>query len=394
MNNIKKGRLEAIIFFLLSPLLSLPLIFLQIRRKDSFALVLISAFLGLLSFSYIPHFSNDKTRYFERYEKFIGLDWTSYLVHLEETKRPDFIFETLVFSFAKLGVNIQFLFLIITFFTVYSIFLFIKKVIEAESKTLYYFNIGTIFLILFSFSIGDLFSGIRFYFGTSIFIWAIYFLFFCKNYKKAALFLLLSIFTHFSLLFFIPILFVAYLYPEQKSPKIILLFSMIFLFIPKDFFENLLGMIQLSESYSNKSVSYLSDDREFSENLLILNGIRNLWLYFSLGYLLLRKGDFSRIYILVVLFTSVVNITYPISLVFNRYTILLKVLFLTFYLLLWYRRQMSLKVLTMISILFFLNFVVDIIVYRDNFSASFHWEDMLFIIDFLTNKIVPSDFLY
>lgn len=391
---IKKGRIETIIIFLLSPLLSLPLIGLQLKRKDNFAIGLISIFIGLLSFNYVPHISDDKARYYERYNDFLRLNWSEFIKYLGDAKRPDFVFETLIYIFAKLGINVQFLFLIITTFTVYSIFLFIKKTIETQVKNTYYFEIGLIMLILFSFSMGDLFSGIRFYFATSIFIWGLYYLFFYKNIKKGIVFLILSIATHFSLAFFIPAILICFFYLKKTSPKWMLLVSLLFLFLPKDFLSALFGIVQVSEAYSNKAAAYLAGDREFSQNLIILNNIRNLWIYFSYGYLLLRKGDSSKLYILIVLFTAVVNVTYSVPLIFNRYTILLKILFMTFYLMLWYKKQMSLKILLIIGLLFFLNFVVDINVYRNNLLESYSVTDMLTIVNFLSKKIDPNDFLY
>lgn len=392
--NLKNGTFETIILFLASPFLSIPFIVFQLKRKDNAVLILIALLFGLLSFNYIPHFSDDKVRYYERYKTFVSLDWAGFIQHLETTNRPDFIFESLLYIFAKLEFNIQYLFLIITSFTVYSILFFIKKAIQKKDKSLYNYTIWTVLLIVFSLSLGDLFSGVRFYFASAIFIWGIYFLFFHKNIVKSVLLLLLSIVTHFSLIFFIPVIIISYFFPKNKSPKIILLISLVFLFLPKDFLSNLLGMVQLSDSYRAKSDGYLTDDRMFSENLVILNFIRNTWLYFSYGYIILRKGDYSKMYVLIVFFTALVNVTYPVPLIFNRYTILLKILFIPFYLFLWYKKQMSLKTFTLISILFFLNFLVDIYVYRYNFLESYNFIDMLTIINFLSNKIHSNDFLY
>lgn len=389
----KKGRVETFIIFLLSPLLSLPFIGLQLKRRDNLSIGLISFFLGLLSYRFIPNITNDKARYYERYDKFYTYDFSEFVSYLNQVKRPDFIFEYLIYLFSTLHINIQFLFLFITSFTVYSIYRFIRKVIESQIHDFYKYTGITALAVLFSLSLQGLFSGIRFYFGVSIFIWALYYFLFNINVKKAVLLLVLSVFTHFSLSFFIPPILILYLFPKIKQAKTILIISLIFLFLPKNFLSSIFSVFELPESYNIKSEAYLNHESEVSQGLFIFGIIRNLWWYFSIGFVFFKKLDNTRHYNLVLIFTTFVNLTYSVPLIFNRYTIVLKILFLSYFLFLTKKNELKLKIFISIVFLFFLSFFIDMYVLRYNFIESYGIFDMFTIINFLSKEVNPSDFL-
>lgn len=393
-NSIKKGTVETYITFFLSPLFSIPLILLQLKKRDNSVLILVALFFGYLSFLYIPSISNDKAEYYSRYAKYLDYDFGDLINYLKAVSRPDFVFEFIIYFFARLNINIQLMFFFLTSFTVYSIFAFVKEVVNKYVNGNFYFTIFTTLLIIFSLSFSGLLSGIRFYFATGIFIWSIYFLFFQINIRRGVLLFILTLFTHFSFAFFIPAIILVYLFPANLNPKIVLGFSLLFLFLPKDFLGSIFGFLQMPESYSNKADSYMNVEQVTSENSLILNFLRNLWLYFAYFYLLFfNKNSNNKALLVLMIFLSFVNITYSVPLIFNRYTVVLKILFLTYLLFLYKSNKLDLKYLLLFSASFFINFVIDINVLRYNFIASYQLSDFYTIIHILSKKVIPYDFL-
>ncbi|MDC9499814.1 hypothetical protein PSH39_19820, partial [Pseudoalteromonas sp. Angola-20] len=116
--SINKNTLIMYVLFILSPLLSLPLIFLQLKKKlDKGIIFIFSLFIAILSYRYIPNLTNDKARYIERSEMFSNFSFSQLLDYFSLVKRPDFIFDTINFIFSKLDVSIGFFFFFITFST-------------------------------------------------------------------------------------------------------------------------------------------------------------------------------------------------------------------------------------------------------------------------------------
>ncbi|WP_373866212.1 EpsG family protein [Sphingobacterium faecium] len=380
--------------FILSPFLSIPLILIQLKRKDNGVIFLISALFGFLSFQYIPSFSNDKARYFERFDQFLSYDYAQFSEYLISVKRPDFVFDHLIFLFSKLDFNIQWLFFIITTFTIYSFFLFVKRTVDAHHINNFKFSIFTVLIIIFSLSLSGVFSGIRFYFATSLFIWSVYYLFFKSNFKLGILYLVFCILTHFSFSFFIPCILAVFFFPKNFNPKILLGISLLFLVLPKEYLGNILGFLQMPESYSNKAEIYLQNETNLSENSVILSFIRNLWLYFAYVFLLfLNKENKSNLYLITIIFLSVINITYAIPIVFNRFSLVVKLIFLVYFLVLLKNEQVNSKYAILLLFLFLLNFIVDINVLRYNILASYHISDMYTLFNLFTKKVFQYEFL-
>ncbi|MCC2591359.1 EpsG family protein [Chryseobacterium sp. MFBS3-17] len=358
--------------------------------------MLISLLFGFLGFLYIPTITNDKAKYFIRFEYFEKISLENFLQYLVLTKRPDFIFETLMYLFAQSKVNIQWLFFIISTFVVYSILTFCNKILEInliKSKRL----LLTPFMVLitiFSLSYSGLLSGVRFYFALSIFIWSIYFLFIDKNRTKGILLLVVTIATHFSFSFFIPAIIITFFFQKKLNLKLILAISLIFLFLPQNILANILGFLEMPETYGNKADAYLNNEVEFSKNSIILTFLRNAWIYFLYVFILfINKDKKDLLTKILVVFTAFVNITYSVPIIFNRYVIVLKVLFLSVIFIRCLHSKNQLKYLYILGILFFINFVVDINVLRYNILASYKMKEMWNIILLITNKISPHDFL-
>lgn len=390
--SIKRGDLETFLIFLFSPLVSLPFIFLQLKNKrNSVSLFLLSVFFGFLSFLYVPDITNDKTRYIERYSEFKNYNSAQLLQYFQAS--PDYIFDSLLFLFAKIGVSYNALFLFLTTFTVYSIFIFVKKIISKSDIQGNHYNIVLIVFTIFSFSLPGLFSGIRFGFAGSIFVWVVYFIFFNKKPTKAVLLLTLTIFIHFSYFLFIPAILLILYKPNWLNVKILLAASLFFLFLPKNVLSNLIP-VNLPEAYAIKTDAYLNWDREVNNKALILGFIKKLWLYFSFIFLIfLDKNKNLILFSLVSIFISVVNVAYSIPVIFNRYAEFICILMVAYLVVLRTKNNIKPLYFHFFFLLFCASFLVDIFVLKANFAESFKIFDMLTIVDILNHNVEPKEII-
>ena len=96
----KKGTFETVLTFVVSPFLSLPFMFMQLKRgNDKYIVLLLSILLGFLSYLYIPNVTNDKVEYFSRYELFVNFNYADLLLYFAQIYRADFLFDHLIFLF-------------------------------------------------------------------------------------------------------------------------------------------------------------------------------------------------------------------------------------------------------------------------------------------------------
>ena len=385
----KKGVFESYFVFILSPFLSIPFILAQILRKDKNSIFLLSLLMGIISYLFIPHVNNDKTRYIERYLDFKYLNFQGFFEHLIISQRPDFIFESFIYLFSSFNFNINFLFFIITSFTYFTIFYF-GKCLTTEKEYHNYFVL-VFFLFFLSFSFPHLFSGVRFYFGISLFLWSIYFMQLRKPLFMG-IFMVLATQTHFSIIAFVVPLLVLYLFPN-KSFKIFFLLSLLFLFLPHSILDQILNTGILPQAISFKTSLYLYQETSISENLHLLDFLRNLWVYLACIYLLIRRNDKSIYYNLNLLFFAIVNVTHILPVVFMRYAILLKIMFILL-LLFDYKKNRNIKPLLLFIFLFVLAQLIDIYVLRYNFLASFSKEHFLNLYSIFSKNISLNDILY
>ncbi|MCC8035846.1 MAG: hypothetical protein LIO77_07960 [Rikenellaceae bacterium] len=117
---MRGGEVIKTIFFGVSPILSLPGAFMSVYKKSRLGINLIAIFIGILSFIYLPHLSNDRARYFELYEFCRDASFKAFLGYLQS--RPDFLLHSIIYLFAKIGIPVQFLFMGIAIFTVKMVF--------------------------------------------------------------------------------------------------------------------------------------------------------------------------------------------------------------------------------------------------------------------------------
>ncbi|SFU68309.1 EpsG family protein [Porphyromonadaceae bacterium KHP3R9] len=394
---LQKGTLETIIVFILSPFLSVPFIFAQLRRgHERYMTFLLSIIMGFISFLFIPHYSNDKTRYIERFELFSNFNLHDLQEYFVYGLRPDYIFDFIIYMFAKLGYSYHYFFFFVTTVTVFSIFKFIQKTNETLVRSFNYkHTLLFVILILGALSFPNLLSGIRFFLAGSVFIWAVYFLLINKSLVKGVLFFTVAILTHFSFAFFIPaILLIAY-WPKKIDPKFLLLISLIFLFLPKTILGDIFQLFDLSESYGGKVDSYLSSEREETLNFKILTHLRALWVYFSYVYILIinKEKDTNKLFLLFIVTLSFINMTFSVPVVFNRYLIVSKIFFVTYLIYKKNTKSIKLKYFYTFLGLIVMSCLIDLYVLRPNIFASYSLSNMATIVNILSSKFSAIDIL-
>lgn len=188
----------------ISPLGAVPFLIYQLRRgMDKGACLIISIIFGFLSYYYAPKETNDKYSYVEKFYAFQDYSWAEFLQYLAVTLRPDFIFDALVFFFAKSGFSVKVLFFVITFSTIYLFLSFARVLLDQLSfRRFKYQNITLLFIIL-GFSLPGLFSGVRFLLAGSFFVWFLYFFVFKK---------IIQVHWHFFLFLYLRIFHLYFLY--------------------------------------------------------------------------------------------------------------------------------------------------------------------------------------
>lgn len=375
---INKYSVLTVNAFLISPLLSIPLIsYLLSKHRDSLAIILISTLSGFLSMKYIPNYSDDKTRYIERYNLFIDYSFEDFVAYLGATLRPDFIFDLLNFIFAKLDIDLRFFFGFITTSTVYLILYTVKKMnSEILSKRFSYNNL-TIAVILLSLSIPNLLSGIRFYFAGSIFLCLIYYFFFKKKYAFSITLALLTLSTHFSYLLLLVAMIPVLLFNNAKHFKYFLGIGLILILLPKDISYNLISSLPLPTNYLNKVDGYINIDREFSNAFLFLQKLKESWYYISCLFLLLYKPKGRDIYYRLISSLFIfVNLTFNVPYAFGRYLTLLKLIFAAYIIRLLIQKRIKPYIFNLFIMVFLVSWFIDIYIMRYNFDYSYSLANM------------------
>lgn len=396
---MKEDKFAKTVFFIASPFLTLPAILYGIYKKSQFSIFLMVLVFGFSSYLYIPHISNDRATYFEMFNRFQGFDFKRFLSYLLETGRPDFILHFFVFLTAKLGASVQLLFFGVTSFTVGVCFYLFNKVTENFNLTNRSFFLCFL-IVLFSFSLDHLLSGIRFYFGAAWVLLALYNGLFKGNNFQAILLLIVALFTHFSTALFIPIYFILYYFPGNYNfYKFFFLASFIAFLLPKDIVLSIFRVFDFSGVYATKAELYLEGQdfvqrgiKEGSSNYILVYFFSIVWSIFAYLYLIFtikRKSLFRN---LLFLSFGAVNLFYPFTNIYSRYLIIVKIIFVLL-LIYEYRERKSLRPIFITMGLLVLNIVSNLIVLRYNLETSYFTKYSLSWFFIFFREITPQDFL-
>jgi len=388
------------IFFLIGPFFSLPFIILDILKKNKAALTMLAFLIGILSFLYIPRYSNDKAYYYLLYEQLNSIEFNSFLLYLFQAK-TDFIFYFLVYFFSILNIPLQYLFLILTFITV-------KIWFDVYYKTVSQYNINSkefllfYLFILFSFSLAGLLSGVRFYFAISLSLLGLYNGIILQKRMNGFLLIVIAGLTHFSCLVFFPAYIALILFSKNfKLFKYLFFISFVFIFIPRDFLQNLFSSLNLFETHQTKVDSYLGESDSIENSIAIGNFnnylryfFKTLWVYFAYVYLFLTRKNNSSLRNLLFISLTIANVFFSAPTVYNRYLILAQGVFILLLIEDYFQNIRFKKFLNILFLVVMFNFLGNVYAMRDIFKKSYLKKDNILLTTILFKEdITSNDFI-
>ncbi|MDR2951257.1 MAG: EpsG family protein [Prevotella sp.] len=389
-----ENKFHNTIFFLVSPILTLPMTLYGIFKKSQFSLFLFALTIGFLSYLYIPYISNDKASHYFKFIELSNMSWNQIAIYL--TDKPDFLFSIYLALMAKIGFSFQISAALISVMSVSIIFFIFDKLTRKQNK--FYFL--SFVLVLLSISLLALFSGIRYYFACTIVFLAFYYLFFEGKKTKGLGLLLLAAFTHFSTLLFIPVAFLAIILKNKPDwAKILFLISFLFLLIPRsDVLIHISNLGLFDNAIDSKLNAYLGESdfvtrgMENSTSAVIIYWGSNLWLYISYLYLLITWKNNSILRTILYCMIFFVNIFYQAPTVFQRYSLLIQ-FFFGLLIIIELIKSDKKRIYYIFLALFSIRFIFQLIIIRDIISASYFNSDSLLLITGLFREITDINFL-
>lgn len=396
LNNLD---LSTILLFVLTPILSFPITLHSVYSKRPIGLVLFVALISIISFLYVPQFSNDKSVYLSSYDLYKSFNINDFKSYLIFTSRPDFLLHALIYGFAKIGIPSNFIFFVSTFLTTGIIYKFFFRLTKSQDLSRsHYFLL--FLLVTFSLSLPDLFSGIRFYLAIS-FLLISYYLISFKSAKISSLFyVMISPLIHFSSLIFIPIIALLNFKPFSRWYFWLFICSIPIILIPSEFIVNIASSMNLTSGLDNKINVYLMGDdfilkgiETGSSNYYWIYLISNIWIYFGIGYLIISRKKYNITLTRNILYLSItcINITYSFPTVYARYLLLVKILF-TFVLIEdFLNGRRNRKPIYLFLSLFLLSFIFQVIILRTNFTETLFNLDVLHSVTIFTKEVGISD---
>lgn len=390
-----------ILLFLISPFLALPTILVGIIKKSKFALTLFIVFIGILSYLYIPNYSDDKSRYIEIYEDFKSWNYIPFILY-NLSNSQDFILQLLFKIASDIGIKVQIVFFTVTIIAVGLLFNIWSEIVLFLKLNRKEFLISLI-LVVTSISFLDLFSGTRFMLAASVTLYAYFQGFFLNKKWIPILLLLLSINIHFGLLVFaFAYFFIKFIIHKHYLIKAAFLFSFLFLLLPKDFLISIFSSIGFGGALASKSDAYIKADKDFVTQGIREGGfggmmiylVQNVWIYAMYIYLLFKIKTKQQYHLIAFLLIAVLNVFYSIPTIYLRYSLFIKMFFVIILIL----DMQASKVKK--APLFFIGFficvlITQIIVTRYNIEKSYMDGDSFLFFDILFKKPMSSgDLIY
>lgn len=320
--------------FILSPFLSLPNLLIGIYNKRINSFYLLAILFGIISYLFIPTISNDKATYYTLYDEFMNFSLEEFQEYL--SLNTDVIFYFLIYLFTSLGISVDYLFFFSTFFTVFTFFRFFLDIVNKDvlKKNIFFIMAS---VVIFSISLPNLFSGVRFYLAIAFVLWS-YDFFFIKNKSIfGVLFLLLALQTHFSCLLYVPIFIMLYINKYNNLYglfKVLYFISFLMMLIPTDYITSKFALLNMSDSFKEKGDAYVSIEGNLASildkgnvNNMLLYFISNAWIYLGYFYIIISIRRFNKFRPFVLLLITFCNFFFAFPVIFNRYLLLISILF-------------------------------------------------------------------
>tara|TARA_Y100001968_G_C19424620_1_gene753632 strand:- start:510 stop:1700 length:1191 start_codon:yes stop_codon:yes gene_type:complete len=371
------------LLFLFSPVLSIPLVLRDIYHNRNSGYILAGLGFLLLSYFFVPGVNGDKAYYFHLYDFFSEKSFSEANFYIR-TQMEDYTLYYFILAFSHLGISFSMLSGLVTA-TNLAIFFYIfrESVIENQLSK---FSVLLFFLILiFSLSLPHLFSGIRFYFGSSFVVLGLY-LSLVKNKEiKGLTFLLFASTIHYSTFIFFILTFIYILFRKKLvALKILYLTSFIFLILPTDFYSYPLSLLvdfDIDLLYIQKYLGYVIENEFEITNqghAIYLFFARDLGYYLITIYALLSINRIDNKWFSVLLMALILaNITFYLPYLFNRYVLIVFLIFV--FILINDLKKFKYSSFFTLSFLMLsiISTSLDILIQRDRFAESYLKTSML-----------------
>lgn len=329
------------------PILSFPFILYGIYKQDKNSLYLMAFFLGIVAFLTPP--VTDLYRHTLDYFYYQSLPWKNFIETIDE----DVITQIISYSFAHFGINYAFVRLVfVTISLSIYFYIFYNLLLEKKISRKIYFILWIVLLAGYNYF--ELVLGVRYGLATAFFIGAFYFLYLKKKILKSLIFIMLSSFTHFFLFPISILMFLFYYIPISINKRCFLILSGISLGI---------GFVLATNfilTYYNQQTAYIDGQYgvEYTSNVsfkgLIYYYLKRLWIIPLFYFFIRDKSNYTQmrniIYILILMFISVISL----SVISGRIITIISIL-LILYFLLNYKKQdrYMFNIILLSSILFF-----------------------------------------
>ncbi|MDR1882731.1 MAG: EpsG family protein [Prevotella sp.] len=391
---MEEDKFHKSVFFLISPIFSLPMTFYGIAKKSSFSLFLFTLTIGFLSYLYVPYISDDRASHYLKFIDLGKMSWyqiTAYLVD-----RPDFLFSIYLAIMSKIGLSFQITASIVSIASVSITFLIFNKLTKDQNKYCFL----SFILIFFTISLLSLFSGMRYYFACTIVFLAFYYVFFEQKKIKGFAFLLLAACTHFSTMLFILVTILVLLLENKPNwSKTLFLISFLFLLIPRTELLMQISNLGFFDSAIDSKINAYLGERDFvsegmdnSSSAVIIYWGSNLWLYIAYIYLLFTWKNTSTLRTILYCMIFFVNIFYQAPTVFQRYSLVIQ-FFFALLILIDLINSGKIKFFYIFLALFSIRFVFQLIIIRNIIVESYFDSDTLLLITGLFKEITDMNFL-
>lgn len=314
--------------FILTPLFSFPFILKDIYDKKNVGLVMFTLFMGVCVYLFLPTDLMDSARRYQLYENFQSISYEEFKFYL--SFRSDVLFYSLIYTFAQLNIKFQILLFLFSCFNVgVPLYVFKKVINKNKLNNTYYFL--AFLLIVSSLGLPYIFSGIRQLVAFNLVLLSFYHYLFKKNLKFSLLFSILGAITHFSVIIFIPIIYLISKLNNKIILFVIIIAFVIGIIVPEDYIQSIfLSFDTDSQVYNQKIEAYSSvirDTEETTAATALAKTLKQLWFYLAIIYAFFssRKDTaLFKIFLLVLLPISFL-ITFPG--IAGRYIDFLKMIF-------------------------------------------------------------------
>lgn len=380
------ARYLVIILFFISPLLSLPFVFVEIYNKRRYAQTLVALFFALSAWLFPPIM--DLYRHFL---SFLKINDNPYALRDLLEDKSDFLLYYLNRFYGYLGLPFEIVKFTLTFLT-YEIIFWIFRDIIKKNKSLnkYYFLIFCIFVLSVHYT--NLVTGLRSIFSATLFTLGIYLL--VIKQKSGYFFLLSACFTHYTYYFYLIPFIIMIKTNIQISNRNLIIFSLIIItFFNPLLLEKIMNLPFIPNFISGAMNAYLFgkfssnqlDTHNFNYFVLYLIGQIPVWIlaYYNIFLSNNNFGRISRLSLLLLIFLSQVSF-----ILYDRFSAVFLYLSI-FAILLYYRKNLQ-KILVIIFISLFISRIGLIYTFRKELSISYEYTLATPIPWILYHQYTPS----